>query len=198
MRILIACEESGTLTSRLRRKGYNAWSCDILPTSGDYPEYHIQDDVRNHLSQWDMIIGFPPCDHLASSGARWFAQKKADGRQQQGIDLFLAIANADCPHIAIENPVGIMSTHYRKPDQIIHPWQFGHEAEKTTCLWLKNLPVLTPTHIVGKGAMRIYPNGSRYPLWISDAPHATRKIIRSRTFSGIADAMVDQWLLKRS
>ncbi len=192
MRILVACEESGTLTEALRKRGHEAFSCDLRETSGHFPQYHIQDDVRNHLNGWEMIVAFPPCDHLASSGARWFAQKRVDGRQQEGIDLFMAIANADCQKIAIENPVGIMSRVWRKPDQIIQPWQFGHEAQKTTCLWLKNLPVLLHTKIVSKGIMRTYPNGKRYPLWISDAK-GDRKVLRSKTFVGVATAMAEQW-----
>lgn len=192
MRILVACEESGTLTEALRKRGHEAFSCDLRETSGHFPQYHIQDDVRNHLNGWEMIVAFPPCDHLASSGARWFAQKRVDGRQQEGIDLFMAIANADCQKIAIENPVGIMSRVWRKPDQIIQPWQFGHEAQKTTCLWLKNLPVLLHTKIVSKGIMRTYPNGKHYPLWISDAK-GDRKVTRSKTFVGIATAMAEQW-----
>ena len=193
MRVLVACEESGIVTAAFRDKGHDARSCDLMATSGKHPDRHIQGDVRDHLDGWDMIIGFPPCDHLAVSGARWFPQKRADGRQQQGIDLFMSIANADCDRIAIENPVGIMSTIFRKPDQIIQPHQFGHEATKTTCLWLKGLPPLLPTKIVGEGEMRIYPDGSRYPLWISDANHKTRKVLRARTFQGIADAMASQW-----
>lgn len=196
MKILIACEESGRVTQAFREQNHEAFSCDLIETSGMFPEFHIKDDVRNHLVGWDMIIGFPPCDHLASSGARWFPEKRKDGRQQQGIDLFMALVNAPCEKICIENPVGIMSTVYRKPDQIIQPWMFGEEAQKTTCLWLKNLPKLVPTKIVSKGAMRIYPDGTKYPLWISDAKHskqANRSQIRGKTFVGVANAMSLQW-----
>ena len=140
-----------------------------------------------------MLIGFPPCDHLAVSGARWFPEKIADGRQQQGIDLFLALAHADVPRVAIENPVGIMSTVWRKPDQIVQPWQFGDEATKTTCLWVRGLPLLLPTKIVGRGVIQVLKSGKRLPEWYSNASHKTRKIVRSRTFQGIADAMAQQW-----
>ena len=198
MRILVACEESQTVTKAFRATGHNAFSCDLMPASGGHPEWHLRGDVRDILAgglPWDMLIGFPPCDHLAVSGARWFPEKIADGRQQQGIDLFLALAHADVPRVAIENPVGIMSTVWRKPDQIVQPWQFGDEATKTTCLWVRGLPPLLPTKIVGRGALRLMPNGSHHPLWISDASHKTRKIVRSRTFQGIADAMAQQWSL---
>ena len=190
MKILTACEESGVVATAMRAIGHEAWSCDLLPS--DFP-FHIQDDVRNHLIGWDMIIGFPPCDHLAVSGARWFPQKRADGRQQEGIDLFMAIANAPCERICIENPVSIMSSVWRKPDQIVQPYMFGHAAQKTTCLWLKNLPKLVPTNIVSRGEMRVISTGGVYTKWISDAPKKNRKQIRSRTFEGIATAMATQW-----
>jgi len=138
MKVLIACEESQAVTVEFRKLGHEAYSCDIEPCSGGHPEWHLQKDVRQVLEdRWDMIIAFPPCTHLAASGAAWFAQKRADGRQQAAIDFFMLFANHDCRHIAIENPVGIMSTAYRKPDQIIQPWQFGHGETKATCLWLK-------------------------------------------------------------
>lgn len=141
MRILVACEESQAVTKELRKLGHEAYSCDIEPCSGGHPEWHIQADALEIIKiKWDMIIAFPPCTHLAVSGARYFAEKKADGRQQKAIDFFMAFVNADSPKIAIENPVGIMSTKYRKPDQYIQPWQFGHGETKKTCLWLKNLP----------------------------------------------------------
>ena len=133
MKILVACEESQAVTKHLRNLGHEAYSCDILPCSGGHPQWHIHDDVLKHLNDgWDMMIAFPPCTHLAVSGAAWFRQKQADGRQQQGVDFFMALVNAPIPMIAIENPVGIMSTIYRKPDQIIQPWLFGDEAQKTT------------------------------------------------------------------
>ena len=148
MKILVACEESQAVCKAFRARGHEAYSCDVLPSSGGHPEWHLPMNVIPLLSrQWDMIIAFPPCTHLASSGARWFAEKRADGRQQQGIDFFMRFINLDCLRVAIENPVGIMSTVYRKPDQIIQPWQFGHPESKATCLWLKGLPKLLPTKV---------------------------------------------------
>lgn len=152
MRILVACEESQTVTKELRRLGHEAYSCDIQPCSGGHPEWHLQVDALELLKMsWDMLIAFPPCTDLAVSGARWFPEKRADGRQQRSIDFFMRFVRADCPRIAIENPVGIMSTEYRKPSQIIQPWMFGHGETKATCLWLKGLPPLIPTEIVGGG-----------------------------------------------
>lgn len=152
MRILVACEESQTVTKELRRLGHEAYSCDIQPCSGGHPEWHLQVDALELLKmRWDMLIAFPPCTDLAVSGARWFPEKRADGRQQRSIDFFMQFVKADCPRIAIENPVGIMSTEYRKPSQIIQPWMFGHGETKATCLWLKGLPPLIPTEIVGGG-----------------------------------------------
>lgn len=196
MRVLVACEESQTVTKAFRAIGHNAFSCDLLPASGGHPEWHLRADVRDVLAlalPWDMLIGFPPCDHLAVSGARWFPEKVADGRQQAGIDLFLALAHADVPRVAIENPVGIMSTLWRKPDQIVQPWHYGDEATKTTCLWLRNLPPLFATKVVGRGVIQVVKSGRRLPEWYSNAPRKTRKIVRSRTFPGLAAAMAEQW-----
>lgn len=152
MRILVACEESQAVTKELRRLGHEAYSCDIQPCSGGHPEWHLQVDALEMLKvRWDMLIAFPPCTDLAVSGARWFPEKRADGRQQRSIDFFMQFVKADCPRIAIENPVGIMSTEYHKPSQIIQPWMFGHGETKATCLWLKGLPPLIPTEIVGGG-----------------------------------------------
>lgn len=140
MRVLMACECSGIVRDELRKLGHDAWSCDIIPCERD-PQWHIHDDVLKHLNDgWDMMIAFPPCTHLAVSGAAWFAQKRKDGRQQEGIDFFMRMVNANIPKIVIENPVGIMSRLYRKPDQIIQPYHFGHTDSKKTCLWLKNTP----------------------------------------------------------
>jgi len=139
---------------------------------------------------WDLMIAFPPCTHLAVSGAKHFAKKRADGRQQQGIDFFLQVVNANIPKIVVENPVGIMSTLFRKPDQIIQPWQFGDTAQKTTCLWLKDMPPLKHTNIVDKGEFYTAPSGKRLPKWYSDNKSAKA---RSKTFQGIADAMAQQW-----
>ncbi|NIP56122.1 DNA cytosine methyltransferase [candidate division KSB1 bacterium] len=184
MKILVACEESQEVTKRLREKGHEAYSCDVLECSGGHPEWHIQDDVLRHLDDgWDMMIAFPPCTDLASSGARWFKEKRADGRQQRAIDFFMALVNAPIPRIAIENPVGIMSTQYRKPDQIIQPWQFGHGETKATCLWLDWLPPLEPTDIV---------EGRENRIW-KMPPSDERGKLRSKTFPGIAQAMANQW-----
>lgn len=192
MRVLVACEYSGAVRDAFIAQGHDAVSCDLLPT--DVPGPHHQGSVLDIINDgWDMMIAFPPCTHLAVSGARWFAAKRADGRQQQGIDFFMALANANIPKIAIENPVGIMSTEWRKPDQIIQPWQFGHEATKTTCLWLKGLPELTPTNIVGKGERHITKSGRSLPKWYNLPPSEDRWKVRSKTFQGIADAMAQQW-----
>ena len=152
MRILVACEESQAVTIELRKLGHEAFSCDLLPCSGQHPEWHIQGDALQQLNKgWEMLIAFPPCTHLAVSGAAWFEQKKKDGRQQEAIDFFIKFVNAPIEKIAIENPIGIMSKIYRKPNQIIQPWQFGNSVQKSTCLWLKNLPVLKATNVVPKG-----------------------------------------------
>jgi len=148
VRVLVACEESQAVCIEFRKLGHEAYSCDVQKCSGGHPEWHIHGDVLDQLDKgWDMMIGFPPCTHLAVSGAAWFKEKRNDGRQQAGIDLFLAHANAPIDKIAIENPVGIMSTEYRPPDQCIQPWSFGDPFRKKTCLWLKNLPHLIPTHM---------------------------------------------------
>jgi hypothetical protein len=190
MRILVACEESQVVTIALREKGHEAYSCDILPCSGGHPEWHIQDDVLNHLDDnWDMLIAFPPCTHLAVSGARYFEEKRKDGRQQQGIDFFMELANAPIDKIAIENPVGIMSTVWRKPNQIIQPWMFGDDASKKTCLWLKNLPILLPTHSSWKKRYSNQTPSGQNKL----GPSPDRAKLRSKTFPGIARAMANQW-----
>ena len=152
MRVLVACEESQAVTKELRRLGHEAYSCDIQGCSGGHPEWHLQVDAIELLKmKWDMVIAFPPCTDLAVSGAAHFAKKRADGRQQRSIEFFMKFANADCPRIAIENPIGIMSSEFRKPDQIIQPYQFGDHARKSTCIWLKGLPKLKPTDIVDPG-----------------------------------------------
>ena len=189
MRVLVACEYSGTVRDAFAKLGHDAWSCDILPTES--PGQHYQCDIMEVMGKgWDLMIAFPPCTHLAVSGAKHFAKKRADGRQQQGIDFFLQVVNANIPKIVVENPVGIMSTLFRKPDQIIQPWQFGDTAQKTTCLWLKDMPPLKHTNIVDKGEFYTAPSGKRLPKWYSDNKSAKA---RSKTFQGIADAMAQQW-----
>ena len=184
MKILVACEESQAVTIELRHLGHEAYSCDIIPCSGGHPEWHLQVDALELLKmKWDMIIAFPPCTNLAVSGARYFREKQADGRQQASIEFFMQFANADCKRIAIENPIGIMSTRYRKPDQIIQPWQFGHGETKATCLWLKGLPKLQPTDIVTGREQRVW----KMP------PGPERAKLRSKTYLGVARAMAEQW-----
>jgi site-specific DNA-cytosine methylase len=182
-KILIACEESQAVTAAFRMNSFEAYSCDLLECSGGHPEWHIQEDVTEVLKDsWDAVIAFPPCTDLAVSGARWFKQKQEDGRQQKSIEFFLQFTKLTNPW-AIENPVGIMSTNFRKPDQIIQPWQFGHGETKATCLWLNGFPKLKPTDIVEGREQRIW----KLP------PSADRAKLRSKTFPGIAQAMADQW-----
>lgn len=184
MKVLIACEESQAVCKEFRSIGHDAWSCDIEACSGGHPEWHLQCDARSILNaDWDLILAFPPCTDLAVSGARHFAAKQADGRQQASIEFFMQFANARCDRIAIENPIGIMSRLYRKPDQIIQPWQFGHGETKATRLWLKGLPKLQPTEIVEGREQRIW----KMP------PSKDRAKLRSKTYEGIARAMAQQW-----
>ena len=206
MRILVGCEESQAVTIELRKLGHEAFSCDLLPCSGGHPEWHLQQDLFEVINQdWDIGIFFPPCTDLAVSGARWFKEKQANGTQQKSIDFFMNIANCKIPKIAIENPIGIMSKQWRKPDQIIQPWMFGDKAQKSTCLWLKGLPKLEPTNIVEKGDFLIMSNGKKMAKWYNDSalesmkekdPYkrlAIRQKLRSKTFDGIAEAMATQW-----
>ena len=182
MRCLIACEYSGRVREAFRALGHDAWSCDLLPAEDESP-FHIQGDVLGLLDGWDLMIGHPPCTHLAVSGARHFEEKRSDGRQQEAIDFFMTLAHAPIPRIAIENPVCIMSSEWREPDQIIQPWQFGTGETKATCLWLKGLPPLVPTNIVS----------GRHPrVWLMP-PSEDRWKERSRTDPGIAQAMARQW-----
>jgi site-specific DNA-cytosine methylase len=209
MRILLACEESQAVCLEFRKLGHEAFSADILDYSGSHPEWHIKGDVLKILDEgWDMMIAFPPCTHLAVSGARHFKQKIKDGRQQQGIDFFMKLVNAPIPKIAIENPVGIMSTKYRKPDQIIHPYHFGDPYSKATCLWLKGLSPLLYNKKnetkkqkelafielldeVDKGEFVTFSSGKRMAKWYNQA--SGNGHLRSKTFPGIAKAMALQW-----
>ena len=198
MRVLCACEESQAVTKELRKLGHEAYSCDLLPCGGGHPEWHIQADALEVVKMdWDMVLAFPPCTNLASSGAAWFEQKRRDGRQQMSIGFFLAFTALDhVPKVAIENPVGIMSKLYRRPDQIIQPWQFGDPYEKRTCLWLKGLPPLVETDVVEPESRREFDSGKTMPTWYADAwslPPSERARVRSRTFRGVAKAMARQW-----
>ena len=191
MRILVACEMSGVVRDAFIAMGHDAISCDLLPSMRPGP--HIQGDVLGLLGMgWDMMIAFPPCTDLAVSGARYFAQKRADGRQQRSIDFFLSLASAPIPKIAIENPVGIMSSMWRKPDQIVQPWMFGHPESKATCLWLKGLPKLKPTVELVKPSCGYWSNPT--PSGQNKlGPSADRARIRGITYKGIADTMAAQW-----
>ncbi len=181
MKVLIACEFSGTVRRAFRALGHDAWSCDLLPAE-DGSEHHLQADVRLHLRDgWDLMVAHPPCTHLAVSGSRWFKDKRDE--QQAALDFFARLLLAPIARIAVENPVSVASSWLRKPDQVIQPWQFGHGETKATCLWLKNLPRLQPTQIVEGREARVH----RMP------PSADRWKARSRTYDGIARAMAEQW-----
>lgn len=183
MKVLVACEYSGRVRDAFKAKGHYAMSCDLLET--EEPGNHFVGDVFEAvaLDTWDLMIVHPPCTHLAVSGARHFTEKRADGRQQEALEFVKKLLNVDIERIALENPISIISSHVRKPDQIIQPWQHGHGETKSTCLWLKNLPLLTPTNIVEGRSDRIH----KMP------PGPNRWKDRSRTYLGIADAMALQW-----
>lgn len=192
MRVLVACEYSGVVRDAFLNAGHYAMSCDLLPCESTASGDHYQGDVRDILDHdWDLMIAHPPCTHLAVSGARWFKDKPQE--QQDALDFVRLLLDAPVPRIALENPVSIISSRIRKPDQIIQPYEHGHEATKTTCLWLKNLPLLQPSNIVGKGARHITKSGRSLPKWYNLPPSADRWKIRSATFPGIAAAMAAQW-----
>ena len=208
--ILIACEESQAITKAFRKLGYNAYSCDLLPSSGGHPEWHIQGDAiaEAYSGKYDMMIAHPPCTYLAVSGARWLYNKDGSRNEEryenqaEALDFVQQLMNAPIEHIAIENPISVISSHIRKPDQIVHPYMFGDKASKSTCLWLKNIPKLIPTDIVEKGEFVewIGKNGKkkRQPKWYYDALAKAknpeeRRTLRSKTFQGMADAIASQW-----
>ena len=214
MRVLVACEESQAVCIAFRERGHEAYSCDILPCSGGHPEWHYQQDIFEVIGkEWDMMIAFPPCTHLALSGSMHFEKKRIDGRQQQGINFFLSIANAPIEKIAIENPMGIMGKIYRPFDQVIQPYFFGDQSRKTTCLWLKNLPKLFHamntdlfndkiTHVdQGESFYWIDKKTGKqkkqpmwyYKAWTESKTKEDRARLRSKTFPGIAKAMAEQW-----
>lgn len=223
MNVLVACEESQRVCTAFRDKGHNAFSCDILPCSGGHPEWHIQDDVLTYINgkehpfgcffftqnmelhdmpdKWDLIIAHPPCTYLTLAGNKWFKAEFAERfpdrpkQRKDAIDFFMAIANANCDKIAIENPVGVMSSHWRKPDQYIEPYMFGDLEKKKTGLWLKGLELLKPTNIVEPVIIHCK-SGANEPRWHMETMHLPkeeRSRIRSQTFIGIANAMAEQW-----
>jgi site-specific DNA-cytosine methylase len=199
MRVLVACEYSGAVRDEFIKLGHDAMSCDLLPT--DVPGPHYEGDVFDIINDgWDLMIAFPPCTHLALSGAAWFEQKRKDGRQQEALEFVKALMLAPIDKIAIENPLGIISSNIRPHDQVIQPYEFGDPFQKSTCLWLKNLPKLTPTNIVSKGQFKEWIDKKtgkkkRQPMWFFEALNKgdLRWKIRSQTFPGIAKAMADQW-----
>ena len=219
--LLVACEESQRVCVAFRQHGWEAYSCDIIDCSGGHPEYHIKQDVlpllngncdfetrdgvKHHIDHWNMLIAHPPCTELCSAGQHWFSRGIKDPKMRDdAVDFFMRFINADCEHIAVENPIGIMSTRYRKPDCVVQPWQFGHPETKATCLWLKNLPSLVPTNIIKKPeggwenqqisngkytGFKNYDENGKILAW--NDPRT--KVIRSRTYIGIAEAMAEQW-----
>jgi hypothetical protein len=215
MKILVGCEESQAITKHLRILGHEAYSCDLLPCSGGHPEWHIHGDVFQAIKSktWDMAIFHPPCTFLAGSAVQWLSHPddknlpfdlrrphpKYPNRRQDmldSVDFVKALYNCEIPYVAIENPVGLLSSKWQKPDQIVNPYQFGDEATKTTCFWLKNLPHLEYTKIVGKGERVVFDSGKSHPAWYAEArglSKAERQNMRSKTFPGMAEAMAKQW-----
>ena len=211
MKVLVACEESQAVTKELRKLGHQAFSCDLLPCSGGHPEWHFKQDVFEVIKQgWDMMIAHPPCTFLAVSGARWLYNKDGSKNveryknQAEALDFVQKLMDAPINKIAIENPISVISSNIRKPDQIIQPYMFGDKAQKSTCLWLKNLPKLVPTDIVDKGEFIEFISKKgvkkKQPKWYFDAlkdakTPAERRTLRSKTFKGIAEAMATQWTI---
>ena len=190
MRVLVACEFSGAVRDAFRARGHDAVSCDILDGEGDGP--HLKGDVREFLGDgWDLMIAHPPCTHLSSSGARWFHLKWKE--QAEALEFVRLLLDAPIPKIAVENPVGVIGTRIRPADQIVHPWMFGDEASKQTCLWLNGLPKLEPTNVVGKGEFHVTKSVRKLPKWYNLPPSPDRGKKRSVTFPGFARAMAEQW-----
>lgn len=218
MKVLVACEESQRVCIAFRERGHEAYSCDLEDCSGGNPEWHIKgdallairggqvvtmDDATHDVGCWDLIIAHPPCTYLTVTGNRWFdvdrygekAIQRANDREK-AVEFFMAFVNAHCDRICIENPVGVMSTKWRKPDQIIQPWMFGDSAEKKTCLWLKGLQPFVCTDVVSPPERKKFKSGKTMPAWYADAfrlPKEDRARLRSKTFPGIAKAMAEQW-----
>ena len=212
MRVLIACEESQATTKAFRKLGHEAFSCDLLPCSGGHPEWHYQQDVFEVINEgWDLMVAHPPCTFLAVSGARWMYNKDGSvnqdrwNNQQKALAFVQKLMDAPIDKIAIENPISVISSQIRKPDQIINPWMFGDKAQKSTCLWLKNLPLITPTNIVEKGEFFEWVDKKtgktkRQAQWYLDAlknakTKEERQTLRSKTFDGMANAFADQWTI---
>ena len=217
LRILVGCEESQAITKEFRKLGHEAFSNDLLPCSGGHPEWHIEGDVfaAIQLKDWDLMVAHPECTYLSSSGAQWlshpddielpFEERRPNPKYPtrrenmlESVEFVRKLYDCDIEHVAIENPIGLLSSRWRKPDQIIQPWMFGDEATKSTCLWLKNLPLLEPTEIVGKGEKVFYASGKSHPKWYADAMRtsktkAERQTLRSKTFPGIARAIAQQY-----
>jgi hypothetical protein len=216
-KILVACEESQAVTKELRKLGHDAYSCDLLPCSGGHPEWHYQQDIFEVIAKggWDMMIAHPPCTYLTNSAVQWlsnpedkhlpFEERRSHPKYPyrrknmlESVEFVKALYNCDIEHVAIENPVGLLSGRWRKPDQIIQPYHFGDEATKTTCLWLKGLPLLEHTNVVGKGERTVFKSGKSHPKWYADAlsqakTKEERQTLRSKTFPGIAKAVAKQW-----
>lgn len=211
MKVLVACEESQAVMTEFRRLGHEAYSCDIEPASGDYPLFHLQQDVTELLKEhWDMIIAFPPCTYLTNAGTRHFSRRinseykvlEREAKREEAAKFFMLFADADCEKIVVENPVGYMNSTFRKPDQIIHPYYFGDNAKKRTCLWLKGLPILQPTNMLPEPKPMYICQGElskgKKIGWCEGIRGTTggqkgRAKARSKTFPGIAKAMADQW-----
>jgi hypothetical protein len=210
MKILVACEESQAITKEFRALGHEAYSCDILPCTGGHPEWHLEGDVFGYIDQgWDLMVAHPPCTYLSVSGARHLYNKDGSKNleryknQREALDFVEKLMSCDIPRIAIENPVSVISSQIRKPDQIVQPWMFGDSASKTTCLWLKNLPKLVATNVVGKGDFKEWVDKKsgkmkRQATWYYDAlinakTPEERRSLRSKTFKGIAQAIATQW-----
>ena len=217
-RILVACEESQATTKAFRELGHEAFSCDLLPCSGGHPEWHFQEDIFKVIERepkFDLMIAHPPCTYLAVSGAQWLSNPddrnlpfedrrphpKYPNRRKDMLDsveFVKSLYNSDIEHIVIENPIGLLSSRWKKPNQIVQPYMFGDEATKTTCLWLKNLPLLEATNIVGKGERTVFSSGKSHPKWYADAlknakTKEERQTLRSKTFDGMAKAFAQQW-----
>lgn len=215
MKIIVGCEESQAICLAFRKAGHEAYSCDLKPCSGGHPEWHLQMDIFEavKLKNWDMLIAHPPCTFLAGSSVQWLSHPEDKNMpfeerrphplypnrrkdMEDSVKFVKALFSLNIPRIVIENPVGLLSSKWMKPTQIVQPYMFGDEATKTTCLWLKNVPKLIPTNIVGKGERVVFKSGKSHPAWYAKAfvaDKTERQTLRSKTFKGMAEAMVNQW-----